>query len=170
MVSPLDGSLFITLALGLAAGLLLSFLAELLRRRVRKRREITDLIRDLVKSERDVEYADAAIAPVLESEDRDKKATFIVLTGEVEKSLRSLASKTFDVKRNVPLREVIDLLCKREILDSKWQRSFRYLWHIRNKVIHGVSATDPEIELGTTLAASLLVDFEKIKKSKDVKS
>ena len=110
--------------------------------------------------------ARASLAPIikkaLDSEEKDRRAAFIVLTVDTSKKLREFASFIADFREPLSVHQVAELLIKRRILGERWRKSFRVLWSIRNKVIHSMSMTDAEIELGTSLAASLIVNLEGI--------
>lgn len=154
--------LIISLLFGVVGGLILTILSLLLRRVRKIRKELESLIVQLGRTDTDTASAKVIVERVLDSEDRDRKASFVVLTIEVEKSLRSLAVSIAEFRKPVPIRKIVELLFRYEILDKKWVTSFQYLWNIRNKVIHGMSVTDDEIELGNELAASLLVSLKRL--------
>jgi len=144
---------------GGVTGFILSLLSKVLKRKRKQMEQLTSLIAHFGIDPVSIE---AIIEKTLESEERDLKATFIILTVEIEKSLRSLAISVADFGKPVPIHKIVALLVKYEVVEREWEESFQRLWDTRNKVIHGMSVSDDEIELGTKLAVSLLITLERI--------
>lgn len=154
-----------TLVLPILVGVILSFILTYLIevRSRRRKRQMQSLIE---KFETDEVPAETMISQALESENEDRKAAFIILVVDVERQLRELAFSIVGSQKPRPISDIVNLLIEQGILDEKWRSSFKSLWDIRSRVIHGLDATDSEIRVGTMLAASLKLDLERIRKKR----
>lgn len=151
----------ITIAIGMGVSLVLTLLIEARSRR--KKHKIESLIRDIGA---DAEPVAKIVDLTIKSEGNDKREAFIVLIIDVERKLREFAVLVTGLREPKTVSSIIDTLIENDILEEKWRDSFRTLWNIRTRVVHGTGVTDTEIKYGSALAASLKLDLERIEKER----
>jgi uncharacterized protein YutE (UPF0331/DUF86 family) len=149
---------------GLSGGIFLMIFSELLKRRTKRRKEFEYLIERLNVDPRAVQEV---IDRAQSTEDNDRKAAFLILTIEIERSLRSLAHIPEKLSETLSARRLIASFARESVVDNVWIHSFEDLWKIRNRVVHGLSTTDTEIRWGTRLAASLIVALDRRKQREE---
>jgi uncharacterized protein YegP (UPF0339 family) len=103
------------------------------------------------------------IQEALSSQGNDSKSAFIILAIDIERRIRELATSITGSAEPKPLPAIINLLVERRLLNDQWRSSFKRVWEIRNRVVHGLDANDNDMELGMELATSLRLELNKVK-------
>lgn len=154
----------IAATISVVLSLVLSYLIEKIYRNRQKsiRLDIANLEKDYDK------LPEKIIMPDLELSNQDSASRLLNLTVKIETKLRAIAFSTTSYQERESVPDVVKFLSSEGYLDKLWEKSFRNLWDIRNRFVHG-SVSEAEIKLGSTLAAYLLVSLEMIEKERGLR-
>lgn len=158
MVSLIILNYVLAAILSTLAGFFLALLATLLKEKRKERREMEHLVEHFRTEPKSV----GEILHEAGLGEKDRKTVFVILTVRAERKMREFASSIADFRKPLPIHKIAELLIKRDILDEKWRNSFDRLWHTRNRVVHSMNVSDAEIKIGSELAASLIINLEKL--------
>lgn len=98
----------------------------------------------------------------VELENGDMRMALIRLMVEMEGGLRRVAKKLDMEPQKVPLNTLMNAVEKREIIPESVSSTFKSIWEIRNKAVHGLEVTDEELKASLLLVAGLLLAFKQI--------
>lgn len=146
----------IPVALGIGVGALLTILASYLKGRLRAESMKTTV------EPNEAEARNEIIQTALSSQEKDSKSAFIILAIDIERKVRELATSILGQGEPKPIIMIVDMLVNRGLLSVAWSNSFKVVWDIRNRLVHGLDVSDNDVRLGTELTASLRLELNKI--------
>jgi len=162
---------FSLISVAIGSTLIIDLVRKLLEKtRERKPSVAVEILRKSL-AERGIEEHTLAnlLDSLADSKKNDRIAALVRLSGSIEMIATSLVELSDDsrylAKRFLPITSVFDELHRRRVIDGRTLDAFREFLSVRNKIIHGRTATSKELDdalyLGIGVLVTLLAKTER---------